>query len=67
MHNKITLLTPTPVDVIIYSKGRKFYWRFNYTGMETYGAFKSYTLAYNDMRQHSTQGSGDIHTHVLHT
>jgi len=55
MHTKIKLLTLPPVDVIIYSKGRKFFWKYNYTGMETYGAFKSYTLALQDARHHSTQ------------
>ena len=55
MHTKIQLLTHPPVDVIIYSKGRKFYWRFNYEGCITYGSFKSYTSALLDARTHSTQ------------
>ena len=62
MHTQIQLLTPTPVDVIIFSKGRKFYWKFNYEGMHTWGAFKSYSLALQDARQHSTQREQSNHS-----
>jgi len=59
MHTKIKLLTPIPIDVIIYSKGRKFFWKYNYSDMQTHGAFKSYTLALQDARHHSTQQGGE--------
>jgi len=59
MHTKIKLLTPIPIDVIIYSKGRKFFWKYDYSDMQTHGAFKSYGLALYDARHHSTQQGGE--------
>ena len=59
MHTKIKLLTPIPIDVIIYSKGRKFFWKYDYSDMQTHGAFKSYGLAHmmQDTIAHSREES----------
>lgn len=51
----ITLNTNPPVDIQIWEKHRKHFWRYDYDGCPKFGPFRSYDLALQDAQSYSKQ------------
>ena len=51
----ITLPTNPPVDVKLWEKSKRYYWRYDYEGCPKNGPFKSQQQALTDARTFSAQ------------
>jgi len=51
----ITLDTNPPVDVKLWEKSKRYFWRYDYEGCPKNGPFKSRQQAVNDARTFSAQ------------
>ena len=51
----ITLPTNPPVDVKLWEKSKRYYWRYDYEGCPKNGPFKSQQQAITDARTFSAQ------------
>jgi len=51
----ITLDTNPPVEVKLWEKSKRYFWRYDYEGCPKNGPFKSQQQAVNDARTFSAQ------------
>jgi hypothetical protein len=50
----ITLETSPPVNVRLWEKSKKYFWKYDYDGCPKYGPFRSQQQALTDARSYST-------------
>jgi hypothetical protein len=53
--NTITLDTSPPIQVKLWEKSKRYFWRYDYEGCPKNGPFKSKQQAVNDARTFSAQ------------
>lgn len=51
----LTLETQPPVNVKIWNKNNKFYWKYDYEGCPKYGAFNTLQQAQHDAIKYSNK------------
>jgi hypothetical protein len=63
--NTITLDTSPPVEVKLWEKSKRYFWRYDYEGCPKNGPFKSKQQAVNDARTFSAQLWHNHHPYLI--